>query len=160
MSPASSSASEIDQPYDLFISWSTKEVKSIAAEFKKFFTNVLSMEAFYSDGDIPSGQQWFPEIAKTLSVVKAGVVLLAPWNVYEPWMFVEAGAMFMAANCVVPYDSLKTRPLPDQYKALNALHQRGGHEATHDALFPAPGKESSPQGKGSECAIQETLDQV
>jgi hypothetical protein len=119
-----SEATQAPEPsYFLFISWSTKPVRDIAFEFKYFFEKVLPpLSAFVSDRDIHSGEEWFSKIRKAIKQVEAGVVLLTPWNAYEPWLLAEAGALISREKkcCPILLIPEKEPKVADFFKVLQA----------------------------------------
>src|SRR5262249_1355032 len=107
----------------IFISWSGSRAKAIAAELKNFFADVVQLPAFFSDNDIPNGEDWFQELRRALNDACLGVVVLTPSNLFAPWLFYEFGAIRALANrkCCPILFGLKQSELPGPLRQAQAV---------------------------------------
>lgn len=78
----------------VFLSWAGENSKQAAEELKQWLQSVIqALQPWFSPEDIEKGARWSPEIAKELSVSKAGIVCVTPDNQYSQWLNFEAGAI-------------------------------------------------------------------
>jgi hypothetical protein len=117
----------------VFISWSGKRSKALAALLKEWLPKVIHRcKPWFSAQDIPSGSTWAEEITKNLRNASYGIICLTPENLRSPWLFYEAGALTTKMGkkrAVCPLllgmnDSELQGPL-SLYQARNAVDQDG-----------------------------------
>ena len=80
----------------VFISWSGKRSKMVAQAFVDFLQVTIQAAQPWISTDIDKGKRWDPELAKSLSESKVGVICLTSDNLVEPWLLFEAGAISAA----------------------------------------------------------------
>jgi len=77
-----------------FISWSGPQARVKARALRKLLEDVLpEAKVFMSDEDISAGALWLTSISGSLDESVAGVILVTPENVKNPWVHYEAGAL-------------------------------------------------------------------
>lgn len=77
----------------IFISWSGKKSRAVAAELQTWLKSVIqSVDVFMSD-EIGAGTPWLHEIAKELDGSSFGIVCVTRSNRSAPWLNFEAGAL-------------------------------------------------------------------
>ena len=109
----------------IFLSWSGKRSRSIAAALKSWLPDVIvNVETWMSDHDIAAGKRWGVELDKELETCNFGILCLTPENVTAPWLLYEAGSLakLVASSRVVPYLLAKpnvTGPL-SQFQGVDA----------------------------------------
>ncbi|OXS70221.1 hypothetical protein B1B04_18840 [Lysinibacillus sp. KCTC 33748] len=78
----------------VFLSWSGKESKQLAAIFKEWLPNVLQfVEPYMSAKDISFGERWNNNITGNLQESSYGLIFVTPSNINAPWINFEAGAL-------------------------------------------------------------------
>lgn len=90
----------------LFLSWSGDTSREVACALRDWFPYVIqSVKPFVSTGDIAKGRRWSDVLATELSAASYGVICLTPYNIREPWIHFEAGAISKAldASSVSPF---------------------------------------------------------
>jgi hypothetical protein len=90
----------------IFISWSEKRSKAIAAALKSWLSDVLQGEdIFMSEHDVDAGTRWLNELNSELEATDFGVICLTPENLSSQWLSFEAGALSKAIKVarVIPY---------------------------------------------------------
>lgn len=79
-----------------FISWSGEQARAKAASLRGLIGDVLpevGSRVFMSDTDIAAGSLWLTSIDSSLDKSSAGVIVVTPENVRNPWLQYEAGAL-------------------------------------------------------------------
>ena len=78
----------------VFISWSGKSSKAIAAALYDWLPNVIQdIEPWMSSESIDTGARWLGEVSSTLDESKCGILCLTPDNLDSRWLNFEAGAL-------------------------------------------------------------------
>jgi hypothetical protein len=78
----------------IFISWSGLYSQDVAIGLKEWIPTVIqAVEPYVSSEDIQKGSRWFPEISNMLENINFCIVCLTPFNLNEPWILFEAGAL-------------------------------------------------------------------
>lgn len=78
----------------VFISWSGGDSHSVALILRDWIAVVLPYaQTWVSSEDISKGARWGVELAEELETTNCGIVCLTPFNVTEPWLNFEAGAL-------------------------------------------------------------------
>ena len=79
---------------DIFLSWSGKKSKAIAKALEEWLPVVIqSINPFFSDQSIETGERWAKRIASELSTSNYGIICLTHDNINAPWIQFEAGAL-------------------------------------------------------------------
>jgi len=90
----------------LFLSWSGSTSREVALALRDWLPYVIqSVNPFVSTGDIAKGRRWSDVLATELSTSAYGIICLTPYNIKEPWIHFEAGAISKAldASSVSPF---------------------------------------------------------
>lgn len=82
-----------DKRSTIFLSWSKDQARSIAKLLKAFLEDVLGTPEVFLSQEIDVGRRWSAEIAEALDRSQAGVIIVTPENVREPWLYFGAGAV-------------------------------------------------------------------
>lgn len=94
----------------VFISWSGKRSKMVAQAFVNFLQETVQAAQPWISTDIDKGKRWDPELAKSLSEAKVGIICLTNDNLVEPWLLFEAGAVSAAIQPYVCTFLLDVKP--------------------------------------------------
>lgn len=83
----------------VFICWSGKRSRTLAAALKDFLENVIhSVEAYMSDKDIQAGEAWDPRLTEMIRAARFGIACVTPENQENRWLNFEAGALSNAVR--------------------------------------------------------------
>ncbi len=142
----------------VFISWSGKRSKALAAALKEWLPLILQYaKPWVSEKDISAGDRWAQAIAGELESSNFGILCITPENLRSEWILFEAGALSksMLDAKVIPllfglelsdlsgplsqFQALKVdqQGLMNVIKAINAAAENKAAEATISQLVPA-----------------------
>lgn len=144
-----------DEDFKIFISWSGPLAKGIARALHDWLPTMFdSIDAWFSDTDIPAGATWFGEIQQRLNSSDYGVVIITTENLSKPWLNFEAGSLSKKLNddigrvtpVLVNFDEvtqLTGHPL-EQYNAV--LLDRDGMRRLCDSIARSAGRNATSVG--------------
>ena len=103
----------------IFLSWSGEYSKEIARQLKDTIEELFEGKiiCFFSEVDIPSGEEWYRKIHIELQKSAMGIMCITKENVKAPWLYFEAGALVGNNVKIVPLlvncdqNSLKNSPI-------------------------------------------------
>ena len=89
----------MNQPYNVFISWSGERSRAIAQKLREWLPKVVqTVRPWMSDVDIAKGSRGLNELTKALFSMKVGIICLSPENLETSWLLFEAGALSKAID--------------------------------------------------------------
>ena len=77
----------------IFISWSGEYSKNIGNALNDLLKNCLPNTKTFFSPNIEAGKKWFAEIEHNLNDADAGLLIVTPDNLNQPWLLYEAGAI-------------------------------------------------------------------
>ncbi|MCL6708761.1 toll/interleukin-1 receptor domain-containing protein [Pseudomonas sp. R2.Fl] len=142
----------------VFISWSGKRSKALAAALKDWLPLILQYaKPWVSDKDISAGDRWAQAIAGELESSNFGILCITPENLNSPWILFEAGALSksMLDAKVIPLlfglelsdlsgplsqfqaQKVDQQGMLDVARAINAAAENKAADTTIEQLVPA-----------------------
>lgn len=142
----------------VFISWSGKRSKALAAALKDWLPLILQYaKPWVSDKDISGGDRWAQAVSSELESSNFGILCITPENLSSEWILFEAGALsksMMDAKVIPLLWGLELRDLSgplaqfqalkvDQHgmlsvaKAINTIAENKAADTTVEQLVPA-----------------------
>jgi hypothetical protein len=84
----------LNNPYNVFISWSGATSRAVATALRDWLPQVINaINPWMSSEDIEKGGRWFSDMTGQLKDIKLGILCLTPNNLEAPWILFEAGAL-------------------------------------------------------------------